>query len=165
MAAQTSRSWCSKSWSCGNVILLLRSLKFPLTLRKSLANREVGKSSYTSCCESMNIEKWLAKEDRIPKTHPAPRNAETFAVLGEMNASSNVGSCGARQSMRKSKSLRHLPFSKEVHQLICKKFQVHQSIARAVSRSDVPLFSCERLDMEGDVFSKPYPSLIARFQI
>ena len=43
--------------------------------------------------------------------------------------------------------LREVPFTKPTYHMLCKALQVHRSILRAILRSDVPSFSCERVQM------------------
>ncbi|KAJ0124309.1 hypothetical protein J7T55_005647 [Diaporthe amygdali] len=50
-------------------------------------------------------------------------------------------------SARAGRGLRHMPFDKETFSEIGRKFFVHGSISRAVSRANVPLFSRARLSM------------------
>jgi hypothetical protein len=46
-----------------------------------------------------------------------------------------------------TREVRQLPFNKHIFSEICKKFYVHSSISRAISRADVPLFSQYKVEM------------------
>lgn len=57
-----------------------------------------------------------------------------------------------------SQDVRQLPFEKETFSHICKKFFIHASIARVISRADVPLFSRAQVKMgpvDSDGLSQP----------
>lgn len=45
------------------------------------------------------------------------------------------------------RGVRTLPFSKDSFRVITGQFETHGSIAKAISRSDVPLCSCEQVEM------------------
>lgn len=57
----------------------------------------------------------------------------------------NSGHGGA--NMSSGRSLRTLPFLRYTFEEIAERFYVHDSIARVVSRADVPEFSCEKTKM------------------
>ncbi|KUJ07848.1 uncharacterized protein LY89DRAFT_691534 [Mollisia scopiformis] len=56
-------------------------------------------------------------------------------------------SIGARNVQGGSHDVRQLPFEKETFRKICKKFFVHSSISRVISRADVPIFSRAQVKM------------------
>lgn len=57
-----------------------------------------------------------------------------LASLNEKTLAGNPTSSGRR-------SVRTLPFSKDIFRLITRKFYTHASISRAISRADIPVFS------------------------
>jgi len=65
---------------------------------------------------------------------------------------------GSPMSQRGRRSVRTLPFSSETFRLITKGFFIHGSVARVVSRADVPVFSGVEVDM-GEPDGPTYPSL------
>jgi hypothetical protein len=102
--------------------------------------------------ELMSIEEWLAKASDLPPRPYELRRATTFAPLGEKSSPdpSNAGS--TLVDGQQPRGLRYLPFSQETFQQICEKFQVHRSIVRAMARSDVPIISCDKVDMKEPAF-------------
>ena len=72
----------------------------------------------------------------------------TFATMGEKlqtrgpNPKANI-TIGRR-------SVRTLPFSKDIFSRITRDFYIHSSIARVISRADVPVFSSAEIKMEGE---------------
>ncbi|KAH6625485.1 hypothetical protein C7974DRAFT_202158 [Boeremia exigua] len=75
----------------------------------------------------------------------ALRRADTIAAFGEKNSPGRP----ARQiaPVIVQQSIRIVPFSSATFQKICERFSVHESIVRAISRSDIPVFTCESVDM------------------
>ena len=61
-----------------------------------------------------------------------------FASLAEKGSVMDTG-VGASTGGRRS--LRTMPFSKDTFRLITAKFYTHSSIARVISRADIPVFS------------------------
>ncbi|KAM5341701.1 hypothetical protein ACJ41O_014732 [Fusarium nematophilum] len=61
------------------------------------------------------------------------------------------------------RTLRTLPFSKDLFTKICTKFYIHDSIARVISRADIPAFSTAELDMGGPDGEK-YPAFVYNFR-
>jgi hypothetical protein len=105
----------------------------------------------------MSIEEWLAKaEDSGSCTH-AVRRQTTFAALGEKPHRDYIKREAPEPHGRRPRSLLNLPFSKETFHQICEQFQVHDSIVRALTRSDVPTFACDSVDMDGPAQSKILP--------
>lgn len=67
-----------------------------------------------------------------------------FASLAEKGPAMNSP---VVNSTRGRRSLRTLPFSQDTFRLIIRKFYVHNSIAKAISRADIPLFSSAQVEM------------------
>ena len=61
---------------------------------------------------------------------------------------------GAKPGTGGSRGARTLPFSKETFRLITRNFHTHGSIARAVSRADVAMFSQDRIRMTEQAYGK-----------
>jgi hypothetical protein len=59
-----------------------------------------------------------------------------------------------------TREVRQLPFEEDIFRDICKKFYVHASISRVISRADVPLFSRFVVKMGGDDSDGPGHSAI-----
>jgi hypothetical protein len=84
----------------------------------------------------------------------APRAVELrrdmiLSSLGEKQSLDRVDREASQTSIPTIRSLRHLPFEKETFESICDRFQVHRSIVRTLARSDLPMFSCDNVDMNG----------------
>jgi hypothetical protein len=54
-----------------------------------------------------------------------------------------------------SREVRQVPFDEDTFKEICKKFHVHTSISRVISRADVPLFSRAEVNMGPDGDTQP----------
>jgi len=55
------------------------------------------------------------------------------------------------------RGVRTLPFSKDVFEMVAQIFNIHGSIARVISRTDVPVFNCEHVTILGDVAYSKLP--------
>jgi hypothetical protein len=67
---------------------------------------------------------------------------------------------GERKSRGSERELRHLPVDQSTFKAICQKFCVHSSIARVVSRADVPVFSRAEVQMKtGDTSALIQPTI------
>jgi hypothetical protein len=96
----------------------------------------------------MSIEEWLAKASDIPPHSLGIRRAATFAPLGEKQGIDRSNCTSSSSNRRQPRGLRYLPFSQSTFEQICEKFQVHGSIVRALARSDVPTFQCNKVNMK-----------------
>jgi hypothetical protein len=99
----------------------------------------------------MSINDWIAHLESDIAPTIGIRRAGTFDPLSEKH---QIGQHPRGSTLRHG-SVRDLPFSQKTFEFICKKFQVHESILRAVSRSDVPMLSCEPVNMKHSAFGKP----------
>lgn len=75
------------------------------------------------------------------------RRRETFAGLGDKELLEVRPYPVPALAIRQKRSLRQLPFNEFTFKEICTALQVHRSIIRAITRSDVPSFGCERVTM------------------
>jgi hypothetical protein len=75
------------------------------------------------------------------------RRRDTLARFGEKKVHETKSISTAFPAPQRRRSLREVPFSKITFQMICKALQVHRSILRSISRSDISSFSCERVKM------------------
>ncbi|KAH8802628.1 hypothetical protein F5884DRAFT_802481 [Xylogone sp. PMI_703] len=93
---------------------------------------------------------WL---DLINEEMPGRSNTErTFESLTEKGEAGGPGS-GIGSGRR---NVRTLPFSKNTFRLITSKFYTHRSIARDISRADIPVFSSAEVRMG----ERAYPSYV-----
>jgi hypothetical protein len=83
-----------------------------------------------------------------------PRRQLTFATLSE-GYRSPQSSHEAEHETRQP-GIRTLPFSYGVFKSICESFRVHESITKAITRSDVPSFSCEKVMMNQPAYGKQH---------
>ncbi|KAF2748387.1 hypothetical protein M011DRAFT_466795 [Sporormia fimetaria CBS 119925] len=95
----------------------------------------------------VTIDKWLATAESQDSSPFMMRRAHTFAPLDEKREVQGGGKAPAPTSGGGNREIRVLPFSKKTFKLITECFRIHGSIARAVSRADVPLFSGESVTM------------------
>jgi hypothetical protein len=102
----------------------------------------------------MTIEEWLEKAEDSGSCTRAIRRETTFAPLGENSNRDHIKREPAMPHARRSRSLLNLPFSQQTFQRICERFQVHDSIVRALTRSDVPTFTSDMVEMDEPAQSK-----------
>ncbi|KAG7148103.1 hypothetical protein HYQ46_003032 [Verticillium longisporum] len=74
--------------------------------------------------------------------NPSRSNTQSSGVvLQHKEAQGNSGSGGTR-------SIRDLPFSREVFESIIRRFHTHGTLARTISRADIPAFSASNVYMQ-----------------
>ncbi|KAF2177163.1 hypothetical protein K469DRAFT_380510 [Zopfia rhizophila CBS 207.26] len=101
--------------------------------------REIKKTEWTS------LDDWLKRACEKPQPIPGIRRANTFAHLEEKTDKAEATPSPLVTSQRRG--VRTVPFSQKTFELIASSFQIHSSIARVISRTDVPIFSCEKITM------------------
>ncbi|KAE8448391.1 hypothetical protein EG329_009635 [Mollisiaceae sp. DMI_Dod_QoI] len=100
---------------------------------------------------------WLKRiNEELPERSNVHRNL-TFSSLNEKTQTSNL-SPGSK-SLSGRRSVRTLPFSRRTFQFITTKFYIHSSIARDISRADVPVFSYAEVLM-GEPEEPAYPAYV-----
>ena len=100
----------------------------------------------------MSIKEWLAEVGDYMPYKRGTRRGTTFAPFEEKSHKSHALQDPAlTQEMEKwsPRSLLNLPFSNVTFEQICKRFQVHDSVVRTLTRTDVPTFSCDNVEMDG----------------
>ncbi|KAK3313297.1 hypothetical protein B0H66DRAFT_565797 [Apodospora peruviana] len=105
--------------------------------------RRAGEPSFGGL-KKARTDEWL---ERIATTLPGrtrPERAMTFASLNEKDETAPLPAVTGGGGRR---SLRTLPFSKPTFRLITERFCTHGSIARAVSRANIPVFSSAEVQM------------------
>lgn len=129
----------------------MSSVDTPLTVLYRLAG--VTEADIHSS-HPITLTKYLDSQNGNEPQKFGIRRKETFAGLGEKgharsnNSDSQIYDVGSRQS------LRNLSLTQTTFRKICERFQIHQSIVRAITRSDVPSFSCEKVHMEQPAIGK-----------
>jgi len=107
----------------------------------------------------MSIEEWLAKaSDALPRAIKT-RCATLLAPLGEKASSERLVQEEFAKE-RKPQSIRSLPFAQHTFEQICERYSIHGSIVRALTRSDVPVFSCDSLKMKGNVKNECFGKIL-----
>jgi hypothetical protein len=101
----------------------------------------------------INSDNWLAQIGEKSQGNHKIQRASSFALLGNTTVKSNQGLQGSGGK----RGVRTLPFSKNIFELIAKSFHIHGSIARAISRADVPLFSHAEIQMK-DLAGRSHPA-------
>ncbi|CZR52311.1 uncharacterized protein PAC_02188 [Phialocephala subalpina] len=117
---------------------------------RSLAKR-TGEPAFGGV-KKVQSNDWL---DRLNEEMPGRSNTQkdlTFASLNEKGPMGSQNSSGRR-------SVRTLPFSKDIFRLITRKFYTHTSISRAISRADIPIFSSAEIEM-GEPDGPTYPAYV-----
>jgi hypothetical protein len=79
------------------------------------------------------------------------RRTQTFAASGEGQDLNQVATPGKKRQP----SLSELPFSEDTFKDICNIFRIHKSFAKTVTRTDVPSFHCEKVNMPEPAYGKP----------
>lgn len=89
----------------------------------------------------MQSNAWLHRiNEEMPERYNTQR---TFTSLTEKSQAATPGS-GIGSGRR---SVRTLPFSQSTFRLITSSFYIHRSIARDISRADIPVFSIAEIQM------------------
>ncbi|KAH3938453.1 hypothetical protein HBH53_257690 [Parastagonospora nodorum] len=117
-----------------------------------LADRTNNESPHTARSCPMSIKEWLAEVGDYMPYKRGTRRGTTFAPFEEKSHKSHALQDPAlTQEMEKwsPRSLLNLPFSNVTFEQICKRFQVHDSVVRTLTRTDVPTFSCDNVEMDG----------------
>jgi hypothetical protein len=106
---------------------------------------------------SVSIDSWLNDaKSQMPRSNIARRDF-TFSSLAEKGEATS--SAMPKAEKNGGRNLRTLPFSRETFELLSKNFYTNDSIARVVSRADVPIFSSESVTMSQQAYSE-YPLLL-----
>ncbi|KAM7220307.1 hypothetical protein V8F06_004273 [Rhypophila decipiens] len=92
-------------------------------------------------------DEWLERIERSLPGRTKPERAMTFPSMDEK--AGDGGPSAAHIMAGGRQTLRRLPFSQPTFRLITDKFYTHGSIARAVSRADIPVFSSAEVRMGG----------------
>ncbi|KAH6662530.1 hypothetical protein B0J14DRAFT_570895 [Halenospora varia] len=95
---------------------------------------------------------WL---ERLNAEIPGRSNTQRSLELGLMTGKGTIGS----RTLGGRRSVRTLPFSKDVFRLVTRKFYTHSSISRAISRADIPVFSNAEIEM-GEPDGPTYPAYV-----
>ncbi|KAF4634377.1 hypothetical protein G7Y89_g3742 [Cudoniella acicularis] len=95
---------------------------------------------------------WLDRLNAEMPGRSTTQRSLTLASLIEKGPTGNQNSSGRR-------SVRTLPFSKDVFRLITRKFYTHSSISRDISRADIPVFSSAEVQM-GEPEGPTYPAYV-----
>ncbi|KAF4953242.1 hypothetical protein FSARC_12446 [Fusarium sarcochroum] len=93
-----------------------------------------------------SLTDWHQKISAIIAPRPKLQKVEYFATLSEK--SRTVDDVTKVTSAPLRREVRTLPFSQKAFRCISHAFHTHGSVARAISRSDVPVFSCEEAIMK-----------------
>jgi predicted GNAT superfamily acetyltransferase len=102
-------------------------------------------------CDPCTYTEWR-KSAQYEESHlNGARRAQTFAALGEEHHPVKVVPCSEQQQ----RGIRILPFTYDTFRDICNAFDVHESFTKALTRTDVPSFSCEKVDMGYATYGKP----------
>jgi hypothetical protein len=94
----------------------------------------------------MTYSEWLDQIETESIEKIGVRHTQTFAALGEkQHPTATMPVAATRQP-----GIRNLPFSYDGFRLICERFQVHESVTKAITRNNTPSFSFEQVNM-GDI--------------
>jgi hypothetical protein len=79
------------------------------------------------------------------------RRCQTFDACGEEHDMDQI----VMSRNKRQPGLAELPFTFDTFKDICNTFRVHKSFAKAVTRTDVPSFQCEKVDMKEPAYGTP----------
>jgi hypothetical protein len=108
--------------------------------------KRTGEPSFSSV-KKVPSNDWIEQINAAVPSRSNTQRAMTFASAGE-KVETMTTSQGANKNGRRS--VRTLPFSKDTFRLITTKFYVHSSIARVISRADIPVFSSSKVRMQDE---------------
>ncbi|KAH8725466.1 hypothetical protein GQ44DRAFT_217980 [Phaeosphaeriaceae sp. PMI808] len=94
----------------------------------------------------MSYSEWRDQKDSSNVPTVGVRRTQTFAALAE--EPDIAGASPKNQDQARQPGIRYLPFTYNTFKNICARFQVHESITRAITRTDIPSFSGEKINME-----------------
>ncbi len=98
----------------------------------------------------VDSDKWLEQIGQDGQRCTRAQKISNFATLSEKASPMNLEKEAGKDMMSGGRrSVRTLPFSREVFHNVTQKFLVHGSIARCISRSDIPVFSSTQVEMGG----------------
>jgi hypothetical protein len=135
------------SFSCKLTVLLVAPHSKQSLIVHRMADRTAKSSEHKVACGPLSIDGWLAALEEDLQCNAVLRRETTFAALGEKGLPDHQFHAATRVPP-KPRSILNLPFAQETFDMICDRFQVHQSIVRTIARSDVPAFSSERVEMK-----------------
>ncbi|KAM7201063.1 hypothetical protein V8F20_005072 [Naviculisporaceae sp. PSN 640] len=98
--------------------------------------------------KKVKTDEWL---DRIERSLPGRTKPERAMTFDEKSAGSDPTAPASFKTngQPKPNKLHRTPFSKPTFRLITEKFYTHGSIARAISRADIPVFASTEVRMGG----------------
>ncbi|KAF4972993.1 hypothetical protein FSARC_570 [Fusarium sarcochroum] len=111
-----------------------------------LLARQQGECEVSVPGPPSSLTDWHQKISAIIAPRSKLQKVEYFATLPEK--SSTLDDVTKITSAPPRREVRTLPFSQKTFRCISHAFHTHGSIARAISRSDVPVFSCEEAIMK-----------------
>jgi hypothetical protein len=103
--------------------------------------------------KKVSSDNWLELLNAEMAAKSKTQRTLTFASLAEKSPKTGVASV----TVSGRRSVRTLPFSQEVFRLITRSFYTHSSIARVISRADIPVFSGAEVLM-GEPGGPTYPA-------
>ncbi|KAF2477888.1 uncharacterized protein BDR25DRAFT_250230 [Lindgomyces ingoldianus] len=95
--------------------------------------------------KKVTSDDWIERANKESHLVCDLRRADTFSPLQEKEQSNP--SSAARQILSGRRGVRTIPFSRDTFWQITSSFHTHGSIARVVSRTDVPVFTCNKVRM------------------
>jgi len=104
----------------------------------------------------MSIGEWLATtSDALPCIIRA-RCATTLAPLAEKAPMEHD------IETQKPRGILHLPFAQHTFEEVCRQYQIHGSILRTLTRSDMPAFSCDSVKMKGHIKDECFGKIVSK---
>jgi hypothetical protein len=95
--------------------------------------------------QTVSSDEWIEKANIVNEFVPGIKRADTFAPFQQKVGSSAANATHQQPTDRRG--VRTVPFLRETFEQIASSFFTHDSIARVVSRSDVPIFTCDKVNM------------------
>ena len=102
--------------------------------------------------EKASTNEWIGRANKERPIDAAIQRSNTFARLGEKSAQQAAESSTRPKISSGRRGVRTVPFSRETFERVTQRFHTHGSIARVISRADVPVFTCDRVMMGEPAF-------------
>lgn len=95
--------------------------------------------------QKASFDDWIERANRESHLVLGIKRADTFSPLQKKGGL--VTNTAPSQLPSGRRGVRTVPFSRDTFEQITCSFHTHGSVARVVSRSDVPVFTCDKVNM------------------
>ncbi len=131
-------------------------LKLTQTDQDSLADRTQRNTWDKLEKMPVSIPDWLSGTEQEYEANSISRKDIMFSGFSGKTSPATYDTIDAkpRAQTQRPRTAKDLPFSEHVFQEICERFQLHDSLIRAISKQDTPLFTAENVIMKAPSIGK-----------